>query len=99
MAPCSQLSPCETFKLYTRQQHPYQSGTASLVCATRGASISTGAGGLIPCAHTPEQNPLISAIGVDPMTVAGLTFHPYLMFFVASVTVRLLAVLLSWKTV
>ncbi|HZG69420.1 MAG TPA: MFS transporter [Herpetosiphonaceae bacterium] len=42
---------------------------------------------------------LMSAIGVNPVTVDGLTFHPYLMFFVASATVRLLAVILGWKAV
>jgi MFS family permease len=42
---------------------------------------------------------LISMIGLDPLSLAGLSFHPYLLFFVASGLVRLLAVVLGWKAV
>ena len=41
----------------------------------------------------------ISTIGVDPVTLLGITFHPYLGFFLASGLLRLLAFLIGWKTV
>ena len=40
---------------------------------------------------------LVSTLGLAPWTLAGLTFHPYLAFFLASGLLRLLALLLGWK--
>jgi MFS family permease len=42
---------------------------------------------------------LMSLIGLDPISVAGLTFHPYLMFFVVGGIVRLVSVFVGWKHV
>lgn len=41
----------------------------------------------------------ISMIGVDPVTLLGITFHTYLGFFLASGLLRLIAFLVGWKTV
>jgi hypothetical protein len=40
---------------------------------------------------------LVSITGVDPVTVAGITFHPYLFFFVMSSLLRLAAIILGRK--
>ncbi len=42
---------------------------------------------------------LMSGLGLESITLAGLTFHPYLAFFVASSVLRLLSVMLAWKAV
>ncbi len=42
---------------------------------------------------------LMSFIGVEPLTLLGLTFHPYLCFFVASGLLRFTATCVGWKTV
>ncbi len=42
---------------------------------------------------------LMSFVGVEPLTVLGLTFHPYLGFFVASGVLRFTATCIGWKTV
>ena len=40
---------------------------------------------------------LMGAVGVDPVTLAGLTFHPYLAFFVACGALRVTALAVGWK--
>ncbi len=40
---------------------------------------------------------LIKLVGVDPVVVAGLTFHPYLGFFALSGLLRLSALLVGRK--
>jgi MFS family permease len=42
---------------------------------------------------------LMSMIGVTDMTLLGLTFHPYLAFFVASGACRLVAFVIGWRVV
>jgi hypothetical protein len=40
---------------------------------------------------------LMGVIGIAPMTVAGLTFHPYIIFFLLSGLLRLLALIIGRK--
>jgi MFS family permease len=42
---------------------------------------------------------LMSALGVDQVTLLGMTFHPYLAFFVASGVLRFTSTVLGWKSV
>lgn len=42
---------------------------------------------------------LMSITGVSPLTVAGVTFHPYLIFFALSGSLRLLALILGRKAI
>ena len=42
---------------------------------------------------------LMSMVGVADITLLGLTFHPYLAFFVASGACRLVAFVVGWRAV
>lgn len=59
-------------------------------------SVATG---LTYTAASLGAGALISTIGLDPVTIAGLTFHPYLGFFFLSGVLRLVAFLVGRRTV
>ena len=59
-------------------------------------SVATG---LTYTAASIGAGALISTIGLDPVTIAGLTFHPYLGFFFLSGILRLVAFLVGRRTV
>ncbi len=42
---------------------------------------------------------LMSVIGVEPIALMGMSFHPYLAFFVASGVLRFVSIVLGWKSV
>lgn len=41
---------------------------------------------------------LMSVIGTEALSLSGAHFHPYVVFFVGSSVLRLVTVLLGWKS-